>query len=145
MSKEIWKPIPSRPGMLASSLGRVQVLPYEVITPFNKPRTYAVKPTFGHIRKSSKTARHKYFGLSLRRFGNMKIHRLVCEAFHGPEPSKLSVVIHINECATDNRPNNLRWGTQRENLNMPGFVAYCKSRTGLNSPVTKGKLKKITK
>jgi hypothetical protein len=144
MSKEIWKPIPSRPGMLASSLGRVQVLPYEVITAYNKPRTYAVKPTLGYIRKSSKTARHKYRGLTLRRFGNMKMHRLVCEAFHGPEPSKSAVVIHINECATDNRPENLRWGTQRENLNMPGFIAYCKSRTGLNSPVTKGKIKRIT-
>jgi hypothetical protein len=145
MSKEIWKPVPSRPGMLASSLGRVQVLPYEVITSFNKPRTYVVKPKFGYIKKSPKNKADTYFFLSLRRFGNMKIHRLVCEAFHGPQPSKLSVVIHINECSTDNRPENLRWGTQKENLNMPKFIAYCKSRTGLNSPVTKSKLKRITK
>lgn len=81
-------------------------------------------------------------GLYSKRFGNMKVHRLVCEAFHGPAPSKRSVVIHLDEDATNNRPENLRWGTQKENLNMPGFIAYCKSRTGENSPFIKGRKKK---
>ena len=68
----------------------------------------------------------------------MKIHRLVCEAFHGPAPSKRSVVLHLDENALNNNPENLRWGTQKENLNMPKFIEYCKSRIGANSPVTKG-------
>ena len=72
----------------------------------------------------------------------MKVHRIVCEAFHGLAPFKKAVVIHIDENSTNNRPENLRWGTQKENLNMPKFIEYCKSRTGENSPVKKA-LKKI--
>lgn len=70
----------------------------------------------------------------------MKVHRLVCEAFHGPAPKGMEIVIHIDEDATNNKADNLKWGTQKENLNMPKFIEYCKSRTGENSPGTKGKL-----
>lgn len=82
-------------------------------------------------------------GLVNRKFGNMKIHRLVCEAFHGPAPFERAVVIHIDENALNNRSENLRWGTQKENLNMPKFVEYCKSRTGENSPAIKGMKAKL--
>lgn len=68
----------------------------------------------------------------------MKVHRLVCEAFHGPAPFKRAVVLHLDENAINNKPENLRWGTQKENLNMPKFISYCKSRTGENSPSIKG-------
>jgi len=46
--------------------------------------------------------------------------------------------MHINEDPSDNRPENLKWATQKENLNSPGFLSYCKQRTGDNSPRTKG-------
>jgi hypothetical protein len=36
------------------------------------------------------------------------------------------VVIHINENPHDNRPENLKWGTQKENLNYPRVVEYRK-------------------
>jgi len=45
-----------------------------------------------------------------------KVHQLVCEAFHGPKPFEKAVVIHIDEDAHNNRPENLMWGTQKENL-----------------------------
>jgi hypothetical protein len=70
------------------------------------------------------------------------VHRLVCEAFHGPAPEGKNVVIHENENALDNRPENIRWGTQKENLNAAGFIAYCKARTGENSPAVKGRRNK---
>lgn len=139
--QEIWKPIPSKPGMMASSFGRVKLPDGEVKMQNGGTRKYTTKPTFGIKTRASKSARHIYMGLTNRKFGNMKIHRLVCEAFHGPAPSSKSVVIHIDEDATNNRPENLRWGTQKENLNMPKFIAYCKSRTGENSPITKWKNK----
>lgn len=82
-------------------------------------------------------------GIVNRTFGNMKIHRLVCEAFHGAPPFAKAVVIHLDENAMNNKPENLRWGTQKENLNMPGFIAYCKTRTKENSPVTKGRMAKF--
>lgn len=46
--------------------------------------------------------------------------------------------MHLNENAADNRPGNLAWGTQKENLNAPGFIAHCKSRTGNDNPYRKG-------
>lgn len=76
--------------------------------------------------------------LQNRKFGNMKIHRLVCEAFHGSPPFPKAVVIHLDENGKNNNASNLKWGTQKENLNMPKFIAYCKTRTGVNSAVFKG-------
>lgn len=37
------------------------------------------------------------------------IHRLVCEAFHGPAPFGCTETDHINHCRSDNRAVNLRW------------------------------------
>lgn len=68
-----------------------------------------------------------------------KIHRLVCEAFHGPAPFFGALVMHSNEDASVNKASNLAWGTQKENLNAPGFIAYCRSRTGDASPFRKGR------
>ena len=140
--EELWKPVPSKPGIKASSWGRVQLPASNAGMPNGSERSYHPKPTYGYKMKASKTARHMYFGLANRKFGNMKIHRLVCEAFHGPAPFSRAVVIHLDEDALNNRPENLRWGTQKENLNMPGFIAYCKSRTGDNSPIIKGQRKR---
>ena len=141
MEDEIWLPVPSKPGIMASSFGRIMLPPGKAAMPHGGVRTYIPKPTYGHICKASKTARHSYRGLCNRFFGNMKVHRLVCEAFHGAAPDGMKYVLHLDEDAHNNRPENLRWGTQKENLNMPGFIAYCKSRTGENSPVVKGRKK----
>lgn len=130
---EQWLPVPSLPGFEASTLGRIR----------RKMRGGGMsRGTYGCITKSSKTAKHSYKGVWYRDVGNLKIHRLVCEAFNGPAPFPKAVVIHLNEDGLDNRPENLRWGTQKENLNMPGFIAYCKARKGLNSPYAKGRIRK---
>ncbi len=100
-------------------------------------RTYTPLPTYGGKRKSCKTARHEYYGFFNKERGNLKIHRLICEAFYGPAPFSRAVVIHLDENALNNKAENLKWGTQKENLNMPKFIAYCKSRTGENSPIKK--------
>ena len=136
---EIWKPVPSKVGVMASSLGRILMPERWSKMPNGSLRKYEPKPTFGFLARASKTARHEYMSIQNRFFGTMKVHRLVCEAFHGPAPDGMGVVIHIDEDATNNNAANLRWGTQRENMNMPKFIEYCKSRTGENSPSTKGK------
>jgi hypothetical protein len=70
---------------------------------------------------------------------NYAVARLVCEAFHGPPPPGKPNCLHGDEDALNNRPGNLYWGTQKENLNAPGFIEYCKGRTGEASPYTKGR------
>lgn len=47
-----------------------------------------------------------------------KIHRLVANAFI-PNPEKKPCVDHINTHTSDNRVNNLRWVTYKENSNNP--------------------------
>lgn len=68
-----------------------------------------------------------------------KVARLVCEAFHGPATAGARYCLHRDENSRNNAADNLKWGTQKENLNMPGFLAYCRSRTGENSPTAKAR------
>lgn len=134
--EEKWLDMPSIPGAIASSFGRIK-LPEKVGSmPHGGERVYKTKPIYGVIRRAAKTAKHKHYGIMYRK-KNYKIHRLICEAFHGVQPIDKPVVIHINENGLDNRPDNLRWGTQKENMNMPKFIKYCEGRTGENSPTVK--------
>jgi hypothetical protein len=43
------------------------------------------------------------------------VHRLVCEAFNGPPPFEGAMVRHLNDQKQDNRPENLAWGTMKDN------------------------------
>ena len=132
----IVKKIPSIDGAYANELGQVKLPEHVASMPNGGKRLYKTKWVYGSMRKAKKDAAHKYFGI-LCKGKNYKVHRLVCEAFHGPQPKGKPIVLHLNEDATDNRPENLRWGTQKQNLNMPKFIEYCKSRTGENSPRAK--------
>lgn len=131
---EEWRVVPSQPQILASSHGRIKRLDHTGSMPNGGGRTYRSDPTFGCVRTAKRGAAHMYFGYNYRGVGNVKIHRMVCEAFHGPAPEGRNVVIHINENALDNRPENLCWGTQKENLNASGFRAHCRARSGERSP-----------
>lgn len=125
---EFWKPVPSLPGVMASSEGRLLFPPRYAPLPNGGYRLYGPEPINGSVTRASGTASHSYRGCYNKFFGNIKVHRAVCEAFHGPPPFAGAVVIHKDEDAHNNRPGNLRWGTQKENLNMPKFIAYCRAR-----------------
>lgn len=49
---------------------------------------------------------------------NIKLHRLVAETYI-PNPDNLPVVMHLNDDPTDNKVENLKWGTQNKMLMMP--------------------------
>lgn len=123
----VWKPVPSYPGMLASSEGEILLPPSHSPLSNGGYRLYTPKPVRGVVSRASSEASHQYLGYWTRAYGNVKVHRAVCEAFHGPSPFDGAVVIHKDENALNNRPENLKWGTQKENLNAPGFRAYCRS------------------
>jgi len=48
---------------------------------------------------------------------NRSVHRLVAEAFLEPKPFDKALVRHKNDNPTDNRVENLCWGTYSDNLN----------------------------
>ena len=58
--------------------------------------------------------------------GTIRVHQVVCTAFHGPEPEPHMVVDHIDTNRCNNRPENLRWLTRIENA--------------LNNPITRKKI-----
>lgn len=136
---EIWKSVPSYPGLLASSEGRLLLPPGYAPLPNGGYRLYAPDPVAGSVTRSHIGAAHSYRGIYAKRFGNIKVHRAICEAFHGPAPFERAVVIHLDEDAHNNRSDNLKWGTQKENLNMPKVKAYHRSRTGNDNPFIKGR------
>lgn len=127
---EVWKPVASEPGVLASSEGRILLPPSHAPLPNGGFRIYAPQPCLGQVARSKKAAKHEYRHVMVRRSRDAgrqaprKVHQLVCEAFHGPKPFEQAVVIHLDENALNNRPENLKWGTQRENMNMPKFKAW---------------------
>jgi hypothetical protein len=134
---EVWKPVPSLSGVMASSEGRLLLPPRYAPVNNGGYRSYLPKPIKGTVTSAARGAAHKYRNVFNKHFGNIKVHQAVCEAFHGPKPFPHSVVIHLDENALNNRPENLKWGTQKENLNMPKFKEYARSRTGARSPRSK--------
>ena len=137
---EVWRRSSIEPRVLVSSLGRVLLQPSAAPLPNGGYRLYETSPTFGNVARASATAGHTYRNIVVR--GNThKVHSLICEAFYGPRPQG-AVVIHIDEDAHNNRADNLKWGSQRENMNMPKIKAYHRARTGAANPQNIGKARR---
>ena len=101
--EEIWKDIEGYEGKyMVSSLGRVRSVRKDVILTPN-------------------TNNSGYMMVHLKNDGQRKcklIHRLVAEAFI-PNPNNKPCCDHINACKTDNRVENIRWVSHKENSNNP--------------------------
>lgn len=74
------------------------------------------------FRKRARPLDKKWtFGRQIRSSGYMhiagiRVHRIVCSAFHGEPPTDSHVVDHIDTNRANNRPENLRWVTRLENV-----------------------------
>lgn len=98
---EEWRPIPGADGYEASSLGRVRCWKHR----------FGLRKTPKVLRACLSTTGYPRVRIRAR---SRAVHQLVLEAFHGPRPIG-HVTRHLNGVRTDNRPENLRWGTYEEN------------------------------
>lgn len=99
---EEWKDIEGFDNYIVSNLGNV----------LNKRKNTFLKPykeKKGYLRvRLCKNGKYKHF----------LIHRLVAEAFI-PNTDNKPFIDHINTIKNDNRVENLRWVTNKENCNNP--------------------------
>lgn len=111
MKNEIWKDISKYKGLYqVSNYGNVRSLPKEVT---NGLGTF-IKP--GRILKPFNTG-HGYLCVKLtndRKETTEKVHRLVAITFI-PNADNLRCVCHIDDVRTNNRVDNLFWGSGMDN------------------------------
>lgn len=107
---EVWKDVPRYTGYYqASSKGRVKSLPR--VVPMCDGRKYTVA---GKIL--TQKPQGQYMTVVLSQNGKETtelVHRLVLEAFVGSCPERMQCR-HLNGDGTDNRADNLIWGTSEE-------------------------------
>ena len=112
--KEVWKPIRNHENFyLVSNLGRIKRL--STISKRKDGKNYKRPETILKPYKNS----DGYLGIRLYKDGKSKmfrVHRIVAEHFI-PNPDNKPCIDHVNTIRTDNRVENLRWVTPRENMN----------------------------
>ena len=115
MTKEVWRDINGYEGRYqVSSMGRVKSLERIIIK--KDGRKFTVKERV--LKPGADGGGYLRVGLcDGEKQKTLKVHRLVCEAFH-ENPDNKPQVNHINEIKTDNRASNLEWATARENSNF---------------------------
>ena len=134
---ENWKDVTGWEGLYqVSDLGRVKALPRTFVT--RNKWGEMVKHIPERIKKLNLTSGNNYLAVTLThkgRIGRGLVHRLVCEAFHGPAPSPHHHCAHADGDPLNNRADNLRWATPRENAE--DTRQHGRMRLGENSNLAK--------
>lgn len=107
-SDEVWRPVAGYVGKYeVSSYGRVKSLKRRRVLQDRilVPNTFT---NAGHQRVSLQTFEHTK--------RDHQVHRLVALAFLGPEPKGKPLVCHRDGVASNNRLDNLYWGSQSDNM-----------------------------
>lgn len=112
-TKEIWLNVPgfedayeisnygrlrSKTRARANGVNSIRTIQGQIITPYQRKDGYLTVRIATHGNKTS-----------------TYIHKLVALAFHG-YPEKGQEVLHKNGVKTDNRADNIHWGTRKENI-----------------------------
>ena len=110
--EEIWKDIPGYEGKYqASSLGRIRSLDRIIERSDGKPLPHRGRVLHSYRKNSTG---HRALLLGSSRIP-CSVHRLVALAFLGPCPEGCEI-LHTNGDAADNRIENLRYDSHRENF-----------------------------
>ena len=129
---EEWRDVPGWEGLYrVSNLGRVITLPRQY-----RHRSGRIVETVSKVLKGGVNS-IGYVATHLRRKDRIEpvlVHRLVCEAFHGPGLEGQEVA-HSNGIRSDNRSENLRWATRKENMNDK--LAHGTAQRGEKNPKSK--------
>lgn len=89
---------PSYPGLWADSMGFVWI------------------EGISGLRPACVCISSKGYPRSSIRGKEFKVHAVVLDAFYGRRPSPKHVSRHLNDIKTDNRPENLAWGSMSDNI-----------------------------
>ena len=115
--EEIWKAIPGyETHYAASSFGRIKSIcrvVKDIKSGKERTRVFKEKILRFNISKS-----HGRMSVMLSKNGKLKrilVARLVCLAFHGLPPKGKENVLHYDDIHANNVPENLRWGSLKEN------------------------------
>lgn len=109
---DIWKPIEGAPGYQVSDLGNVRSL--DRILPYG---TTGTRRHMG-VQFTPWVSENEWERISVhlgKNVGAKNVHELVAQAFLGPRPDGM-VICHNNGDRLDNRPGNLRYDTQGNNI-----------------------------
>jgi hypothetical protein len=101
-----WLPVPGFPEYAVSEEGAIK----RVVEDRRRHGLRLLKPWLGN---------HGYETVSFASEGKLHrrlVHRIVCEAFHGPAPTPAHHVAHGDGTRRNNRAANLRWATRSENM-----------------------------
>ena len=125
---EEWKIIEDFPNYMVSNMGRVKSLRKKIIYQTNNrwgkckcEKIYEEKILKNYLSKRG------YYVVNLSQNSKstqFKIHKLVATAFI-PNPENKPQIDHINTDRTDNRVENLRWVSNKENMNNPITKQKC--------------------